>query len=86
MTKCLEGPQFHQDREYYSKQRRRNPPEEESVQGIIREPATGLARHSGDWMPKDETEEALTMDVITEQHGKADVSSQVPTKPGMTMS
>jgi hypothetical protein len=56
-----------------------------AYKGSFREPATGLARHSGDWMPTDETEKALAADVITE-HGKAGASSQVPTNSGMTMS
>ena len=36
-------------------------------------------------MSTDETEKALATDVITEQHGRAGASSQVPTNSGMTM-
>ena len=49
-----------------------------AYEGSSREPATELVRHSGNWMPKDEPQKALATVVITEEHGKADASSQVP--------
>jgi hypothetical protein len=46
------------DLEYLTNQRRRNLPVGESGQGPSGEPATGLAKHSENWLPMDGTRES----------------------------
>jgi hypothetical protein len=46
------------DIEYLTNQRRRNLPVGESGQGPSGEPATGLAKHSGNWLPRNGTRES----------------------------
>ncbi len=50
---------FSSDYEYDSNQRKRDLPEGESRQGLSREPATGLARHTGNWMLRMEPRKLL---------------------------
>jgi hypothetical protein len=82
----LEGPQFLNIASSIQSNGGEILQEKRADKGSSREPATGLTRYTGDRLPKDETEKALATDVITEEHGKADASSQVPTNSAMTMS
>jgi hypothetical protein len=69
---------FQANHEYLTNQRRRNLPVGESRQGPSGEPATELAKRTGDWMLRDEPEKALTANVITERNGKSGLCSQGP--------
>ena len=69
---------FQPDREYLTNQRRRNLPTEESRQGPSGEPATGLAKHSGNWLLLDETEKAFATIVMTEKYGTRELCSHLP--------
>jgi hypothetical protein len=51
---------FQANREYLTNQRRRDLPAGEGRQGPSGEPATGLAKRTGNWMLRDGTEKALT--------------------------
>jgi hypothetical protein len=76
---------FSGDYEYDSNQRKRDLPEGESRQGLSREPATGLARHTGNWMLTDGTEKALTTNVITEENEDRGLRPGVPGNSGVAI-
>jgi hypothetical protein len=68
-----------EDQGYDSTQRKRDLPEEESEEWPSGEPATVLAKHSGNWVHNDGTSIVLTTDVTTEREGSPDFGS-VPLK------
>jgi hypothetical protein len=65
---------FQADHEYLTNQRRRNLPVGESGQGPSGEPATELAKHSGNCLLWMEPEKALTANVMTDEYWKARAS------------
>lgn len=77
---------FQADHEYLTNQRRRNLPVGESRQGPSGEPATGLAKHSRNWLLMDGTKKALTANVMTEKYGKRGLRSQVPNSSEVAIS
>src|SRR5277367_3685870 len=77
---------FQTGHEYLTNQRRRNLPVGESRQGPSGEPATGLAKHSGDWLLMDGIENALTTNGMTEEYGRRGLRSKAPNNSGVTVS